>query len=120
MRSKWQQVAGPGTDASQDALPNPDTADPWIGIDEAAQYLAVPTRTLYLLAQRKQVPAVKVVRAWRFKRSVLDAHLRDADDVQTATALADFSVELGGLAESDAIARNVGERLRQIFGVEMA
>src|SRR5438270_5371172 len=119
MRSKWQEVADPGTDASHDA-PNLDSADPWIGIDEAARYLAVPTRTLYLLAQRKQVPAVKVGRAWRFKRSVLDARLRDTDGVQTATALADLSVELGGLAEPEAIARYVGERLREIFDVEMA
>ena len=118
MRSKWQEVADPGTDASHDALPN--TGDPWIGIDEAARYLAVPTRTLYLLAQRKQVPAVKVGRAWRFKRSALDARLRNADSVQTATALADLSVELGGLAELEAIARNVSNRLREIFGVEMA
>jgi diguanylate cyclase (GGDEF)-like protein/excisionase family DNA binding protein len=119
MRSKRQEVADPGM-AANGAAPDLDSGDLWIGINEAARYLAVPTRTLYLLAQRKQVPAVKVGRAWRFKRSVLDAHLRDADDIQTATALADFSVELGGLAESDAIARNVGERLRQIFGVEMA
>lgn len=118
MRSKWQEVADPGTDASHDALPN--TGDPWIGIDEAARHLAVPTRTLYLLAQRKQVPAVKVGRAWRFKRSALDARLRNADSVQTATALADLSVELGGLADLDAIALNVSNRLREIFGVELA
>ena len=118
MRSKWQEVADPGADASHDALPN--TGDPWIGIDEAARHLAVPTRTLYLLAQRKQVPAVKVGRAWRFKRSALDARLRNADSVQTATALADLSVELGGLADLDAIALNVSNRLREIFGVELA
>src|SRR6266566_9452358 len=105
MRNKWQQAADSGTATTQGPMHDQlDVADPWIGIDEAARYLAVSTRTLYLLAQRKQVPAVKVGRAWRFKRSVLDVRLRDVDDVQTATALADFSVELGGLAESDAIA----------------
>jgi diguanylate cyclase (GGDEF)-like protein/excisionase family DNA binding protein len=119
MRSKWQQVADPGAAAPHGPAPD-EAADAWIGIDEAARYLAVPTRTLYLLAQRRQVPAVKVGRAWRFKRSVLDARLRDSDGVQTATALADLSVELGGLAEPEAIARYVGERLREIFDVEMA
>ena len=87
MRSKWQQTADSGKEPSQDPLPDQqDAPDPWIGIEEAAHYLAVPIRTLYLLAQRKQVPAVKVGRAWRFKRSVLDDRLRDADSAQTATS----------------------------------
>lgn len=47
----------------------------WIGVVESAHYLSVPLRTMYRLAQRGQVPAVKVGRTWRFKRSVLDAHL---------------------------------------------
>src|SRR5712691_8876131 len=108
MRSKWQQAADSGTATTQSSMHDQlDDADSWIGIDEAAHYLAVPTRTLYLLAQRKQVPAVKVGRAWRFKRSELDLGLRNDDGIQTATALADLSVELGGLAEPDAIARYV-------------
>src|SRR6266581_3820403 len=120
MRSKWQQTADSGTEPSQDPLPDQqDAPDPWIGIEEAAHYLAVPVRTLYLLAQRKQVPAVKVGRAWRFKRSALDVRLRNDDGIQMATALADLSVELGGLAEPDAIARYVTGRLREIFGVEL-
>jgi diguanylate cyclase (GGDEF)-like protein/excisionase family DNA binding protein len=121
MRSKWQQAADSGTAKTQSSIHDSfDDADSWIGIDEAAHYLAVPTRTLYLLAQRKQVPAVKVGRAWRFKRSALDVRLRNDDGIQMATALADLSVELGGLAEPDAIARYVSGRLREIFGVELA
>jgi diguanylate cyclase (GGDEF)-like protein/excisionase family DNA binding protein len=50
-------------------------ADGWIGIADTARYLSVPVRTMYRLAQRGQVPAVKVGRTWRFKRSVLDARL---------------------------------------------
>ncbi|HEY8135201.1 MAG TPA: EAL domain-containing protein [Candidatus Limnocylindrales bacterium] len=50
-------------------------AETWIGISESARYLSVPMRTMYRLAQRGQVPAVKVGRSWRFKRSALDAHL---------------------------------------------
>src|SRR6187455_2885257 len=48
----------------------------WIGIDDSARYLSVPVRTMYRLAQRGQLPAVKVGRTWRFKRSALDEHLR--------------------------------------------
>ena len=52
--------------------------DDWIGIEDAAGYLAIPVRTLYRLAQRGQVPASKVGRTWRFKRSILDEHLATA------------------------------------------
>ncbi len=52
--------------------------DDWIGIEDAAAYLAVPVRTLYRLAQRGQVPASKVGRTWRFKRTILDDHLATA------------------------------------------
>lgn len=51
------------------------SGDRWIGIAETAEYLAIPARTVYRLAQRGQVPAVKVGRTWRFKRSALDDHL---------------------------------------------
>lgn len=51
------------------------SAEAWIGVSESAKYLSVPLRTMYRLAQRGQVPAVKVGRTWRFKRSALDAHL---------------------------------------------
>ena len=57
----------------------PDAFDDWIGIDEAAAYLAIPVRTLYLHAQQGRLPATKVGRTWRFKRSRLDEHLGHAD-----------------------------------------
>ena len=57
----------------------PDAFDDWIGIDEAAAYLAIPVRTLYLHAQQGRLPATKVGRTWRFKRSRLDGHLGHAE-----------------------------------------
>ena len=98
MRSKWQQTADSGKEPSQDPLPDQqDAPDPWIGIEEAAHYLAVPIRTLYLLAQRKQVPAVKVGRAWRFKRSVLDDRLREANPSRRSRM--DTFPDLGSLSD---------------------
>jgi diguanylate cyclase (GGDEF)-like protein/excisionase family DNA binding protein len=132
MRSKWQQVApsskGPEADVPRDPvssmLAGSEPADEgipeaWIGIDEAARYLSLPIRTLYLLAQRRQVAAVKVGRTWRFKRSALDAGLDGDDSLQTVTALAELSVELGALGDPAEIAQYVSARLRAIFEVEL-
>ncbi|HET7676648.1 MAG TPA: GAF domain-containing protein [Candidatus Limnocylindrales bacterium] len=118
--------------------------DDWITIEEAAAYLAIPVRTLYRLAQRGQLPATKVGRTWRFKRSLLDAHLaagaepvpatdggNEAEEqpagstasdqarlVDELTALADLSVRLSGVLEATEIAEFVCQRLRDAFDVD--
>ncbi len=134
------------------ATPRPDSSsaeipDAWIAIEDAARHLAIPTRTLYRLAQRQEVPAVKVGRTWRFKRSVLDAYLvrqvpsferaptrtaarpdrnggfppqSGADAMATLMALAALSVELAGLTDLPRIAQHLSARLRTIFAVDMA
>ena len=43
--------------------------------EEAAAYLRVARATLYRLAAKGQIPAVKVGRVWRFSRSLLDEWL---------------------------------------------
>ncbi len=69
-----------------------EAADRWIGIEAAARHLAIPTRTMYRLAQRHSVPAVKVGRTWRFRSSSLDAYLervmlaQASDDLAPAAA----------------------------------
>ncbi|MGZ3631343.1 MAG: diguanylate cyclase domain-containing protein [Candidatus Limnocylindrales bacterium] len=119
----------------------PEAYDEWIGIEEAAAYLAIPVRTLYHLAQRGQLPATKVGRAWRFKRSRLDEHLagRTAGTIATAeqrqlerlvaeqggllselASLADLSVRLSALSDTGAITAYVSRRLYEIFNVDLA
>ena len=122
----------------------PDAFDEWIGIDEAAAYLAIPKRTLYVLAQRGRLPATKVGRTWRFKRSRLDEHLADAvgrghDAADGAasrqlqrlvaeqggllselTGLADLSVRLSALTAVVDITAFVSDRLYEIFAVDQA
>jgi diguanylate cyclase (GGDEF)-like protein/excisionase family DNA binding protein len=115
--------------------------DDWIGIEDAATYLAIPVRTLYRLAQRGQVPASKVGRTWRFKRSILDEHLaaatsrasgaapnrepvgrrvgRSSDLVGELTDLADLSAELAGLLDVGAIATLVTRRLRVVMDADV-
>jgi len=118
----------------------PDAFDDWIGIDEAAAYLAIPVRTLYLHAQQGRLPATKVGRTWRFKRSRLDEHLgRDPDGKTRAdtrqlerlvaeqggllselAGLADLSVRLSALDDVAEIMAFVSQRLFEIFAVDQA
>lgn len=44
---------------------------------EVADYLRLAEATVYKLAQAGEIPAVKVGRAWRFKRELIDKWLRD-------------------------------------------
>ncbi|MDR3474304.1 MAG: GAF domain-containing protein, partial [Devosia sp.] len=119
-----------------------DAADRWIGIEAAARHLAIPTRTMYRLAQRHSVPAVKVGRTWRFRSASLDAYLERVilaqtpdDPAPAATApqispraelvslesdvWAEMSGELATLAGPGEIARYLDIRLRQIYQVDI-
>jgi diguanylate cyclase (GGDEF)-like protein/excisionase family DNA binding protein len=119
-----------------------DAADRWIGIEAAARHLAIPTRTMYRLAQRHKVPAVKVGRTWRFRSSSLDAYLErvmlaqashDAAPASGAPPIApraepgslesdgweEMPGELATLAGPAEIARYLDTRLRQIYHVDI-
>ena len=119
----------------------PDAFDDWIGIDEAAAYLAIPVRTLYLHAQQGRLPATKVGRTWRFKRSRLDEHLGHAETesgnrgdtrqlerlvaeqgglLSELAGLADLSVRLSALDDAGEIMAFVSQRLFEIFAVDQA
>jgi excisionase family DNA binding protein len=49
---------------------------PFLTPEEAAQYLRLHPDTMYRLLQRGDLPALKVGRQWRVRRSDLDAYLR--------------------------------------------
>ena len=49
------------------------TEDNYIGIDEAAQYLGISVATLRLWLKKDEIPAHKIGKLWKFKRSELDA-----------------------------------------------
>ena len=62
-------------------------------IEEVAAYLRLKPQTIYKWAQEKRIPAAKLGKEWRFRRSVIDrwvddqmfgdgsrfAHLREID-----------------------------------------
>ena len=55
--------------------PMPDTLPEILTIRETAQYLRIPLRSMYKLAQEGKIPCQKVGRHWRFRRQALDRWL---------------------------------------------
>lgn len=62
-------------DTHQNQTPIPDIAGRLLTVREAAQLLQVGEVTIYRLAQRRRIPAVKVGGSWRFRREQLDEWL---------------------------------------------
>jgi excisionase family DNA binding protein len=54
---------------------NPDNEI--LTIEEVATYLRLKPQTIYKWAQEKRIPAVKLGKEWRFRRSVIDRWLDD-------------------------------------------
>ena len=44
-------------------------------LEEVAHYLRLKPQTIYKWAQEKKIPAVKLGKEWRFRRSVIDRWL---------------------------------------------
>ena len=42
-------------------------------LEEVAKYLKVKPQTIYIWAQSGKIPAAKLGKEWRFRRSVIDA-----------------------------------------------
>jgi nitrogen PTS system EIIA component len=41
-------------------------------IEEVAEYLKLKPQTIYTWAQEKKIPAAKLGKEWRFKKSIID------------------------------------------------
>ena len=46
-------------------------------LEEVASYLRLKPQTIYKWAQEKRIPAAKLGKEWRFRRSVIDRWLDD-------------------------------------------
>ena len=44
-------------------------------LEEVARYLRLKPQTIYKWAQERRIPAVKLGKEWRFRRSILDRWL---------------------------------------------
>jgi excisionase family DNA binding protein len=63
--------------------PNPEL----ITIEEAAEYLRLSRNTVYGLCRRGVLPAIKLGRKWRVRRSDLEALFREGTDRVSARPL---------------------------------
>ena len=55
--------------------PNGNTGPDILTLEEVAEYLRLKPQTIYKWAQEKRIPAVKLGKEWRFRRSVIDRWL---------------------------------------------
>jgi len=46
-------------------------------IEEVAAYLKLKPQTIYKWAQDGEIPAIRIVKEWRFKKSILDRWLNE-------------------------------------------
>ncbi len=49
-----------------------DDKDKIMTLEEVAEYLRVKPQTIYTWAQEKKIPAAKLGKEWRFKKSMVD------------------------------------------------
>ncbi len=57
-------------------MSRPDPPDHEIlTLEEVADYLRLKPQTIYKWAQERRIPAVKLGKEWRFRRSILDRWL---------------------------------------------
>ena len=49
-------------------------------LEEVAEYLRVKPQTIYTWAQEKKIPAAKLGKEWRFKKSMIDKWFNESID----------------------------------------
>ena len=52
-------------------------SEPWIAVEGIAKHLGVTRDSIYRWIDRKQMPAHKIGRHWKFKLSEVDSWVRD-------------------------------------------
>ena len=57
--------------------------DRWLSVEEIAAYLGINQDTVYKWITRKQLPAHKLGRLWRFRREEVDTWVRHNDNPGT-------------------------------------
>ena len=58
--------------------------DRWLSVDEIALYLGVKRDTVYKWIDRKQMPAHKVGRLWKFRKEEIDEWVRGGGSAKSS------------------------------------
>lgn len=95
------------TEPSADAIPE------LLTVNEAAEYLRMPRPTIYYLAKRGQIPAVRIGGRWRIRRSVLDREVlrKDSDSSLPTVLVVDDDVAIQGLFNQFLRKANMGRHV---------
>jgi len=59
-----------------------DMVDRWLSISEISQYLGVSSDTVYKWIERKNLPAHKIGRLWKFKKEEVDEWVRSGQSAE--------------------------------------
>jgi len=54
-----------------------DNKDQIMTLEEVAEYLRVKPQTIYTWAQENKIPAAKIGREWRFRKTMIDKWFND-------------------------------------------
>lgn len=55
-------------------------SDKIMTLEEVAEYLRVKPQTIYTWAQEKKIPAAKLGKEWRFRKSMIDKWFNESID----------------------------------------
>ncbi len=59
--------------------------DPWVSADDIAAHLGVAKDSVYRWIEERRLPAHRIGRLWKFKRSEVDAWVRSGGAGQNST-----------------------------------
>lgn len=59
------------------------TAEPWVSVDSIASHLGVARDSVYRWIERRNLPAHRIGRLWKFKVSEVDDWVRAGDANET-------------------------------------
>ena len=59
-------------------------------LEEVANYLKLKPQTIYTWAQEKRIPAAKIGKEWRFKKSIIDEWYLQHIDSKFSDVIAKF------------------------------
>lgn len=71
-------------------------SDEIMTLEEVAAYLKVTPQTIYTWAQEKRIPAAKLGKEWRFKRSVIDRWFDQHIDARFTSIVREVSQDRDG------------------------